>query len=219
MKGDVIVVEPYHRQAAKIIVSELLEDITAREQRTIITVAGESGSGKSETAQAIQDELIAHHINACTIGQDDYFVLPPQTNDVRRRKDPEWLGPEVEVKMDLLTLHIKEAVKGKKVLIKPLIDYQNNIITEEKISLVDVKVVIVEGTYTSLLRPVDKRIFIDRTWEDSLAHRQKRNRGEEVGDPFIEGFLAKEHQIIAEHKPLADIIITKDFKVIFSKVT
>jgi len=216
MKGDVIVVEPYHRQAAKIIVQELIADIRAKERRTIITVAGESGSGKSETAQAIRNELEALQIKARIIGQDDYFVLPPRTNDARRRKDPDWLGPQVEVKMDLLEQHISDTMQGKDELIKPLIDYKKNTITEEHMSLVGIKVIIVEGTYTSLLNRVDKRIFINRTWMDSFEHRKKRNRGEEVGDPFIEGILAKEHQIINEHKRLADIIITKDYEVVIN---
>jgi len=215
MKGDVIVVEPYHRHAAKIIVQELIKEIKEKERRTIITVAGESGTGKSEVAQAIRDELEAHQIKTRIIGQDDYFVLPPHSNDTRRRKDPDWLGPQFEVKMDLLEQHITDAEQGKKAIVKPLIDYQENTITEERISLTDVKVIIVEGTYTSLLNPVDKRIFIDRTWEESLAHRKKRNRGEEVGDPFIEGVLTKEHKIIAEHKHLADILITNEYEIDF----
>ena len=215
MKDDVIVVEPYHRLAANIIVLKLIHAIKEKKRRTIITVAGESGSGKSETAQALRDELEAHQIKACILGQDDYFVLPPRTNDDRRRKDPGWLGPEVEVNMDLLEQHIHEVLQGKKEIIKPLIDYKQNTITEERISLDDVKVVIVEGTYTSLLGQVDVRIFINRTYEDSLEHRKKRNRGEEVGDPFVEGVLAREHEIIAAHKHLADILITKDYEVVF----
>jgi uridine kinase len=117
--------------------------------------------------------------------------------------------------MDLLEQHIHEVLQGKKEIIKPLIDYKQNTITEERISLDDVKVVIVEGTYTSLLGQVDVRVFINRTYEDSLEHRKKRNRGEEVGDPFVEGVLAREHEIIAAHKHLADILITKDYEVVF----
>jgi uridine kinase len=40
-------------------------------------------------------------------------------------------------------------------------------------------------------------------------------RGTEVGDPFIEQVLSVEHKIIAGHNQLADILITKDFSVIF----
>ena len=77
-----------------------------------------------------------------------------------------------------------------------------------------IQVLIAEGTYTSLLKHVDTRIFIARNWLDTLEHRQKRKRGNEVGDLFIEQVLSMEHKIIAGHKQLADFLITKDYDVI-----
>jgi uridine kinase len=35
-------------------------------------------------------------IRSVVLGQDDYFVLPPRSNDMERRNDPQWLGPHVE---------------------------------------------------------------------------------------------------------------------------
>ncbi len=215
MKGDVILIEDYHRAAAKKIVQNLNEDIKSLKRRFIITVAGESGSGKSETAKALQDAFSIKGINAAINGQDDYFVLPPLSNDAKRRSDPQWLGPDVEIKMDLIEQNIIDAIKGKTSLTKPLIDYPNDAILDEVLDLTDMEVLIVEGTYTSLLRNVDKRIFISRTYEDTLAHREKRNRGQEVGDPFVESLLDIEHKIIAGHKHLANIIITKTYDVDF----
>lgn len=78
-------------------------------------------------------------------------------------------------------------------------------------------VVIAEGTYTSLLNHVDRKVFIARNWLDTLDHRKKRNRGNEVGDPFIEQVLTIEHKIIAGHKQLADFVITKEYDVIVIK--
>ncbi|NJO90121.1 MAG: hypothetical protein HC831_15120 [Chloroflexia bacterium] len=49
---------------------------------------------------------------------------------------------------------------------------------------------------------------------DTLPYRQKRNRGNEVHDPFVENILITEHKIIAGHKFLADFIIDKDYNVI-----
>ena len=94
-----------------------------------------------------------------------------------------------------------------------MISYSENTISEEKVSLAGVKVLIVEGTYAALLRKVDCRVFIDRNRLDTMEHRQKRNRGNEVGDPFIENVLKVEHKIIAGHKFLADIVITKEYIV------
>ena len=214
MKGDIIVLEKHHIKAAQKIVPEILEEIRAKPARYIITVAGESGSGKSEMGKAIADELAKAGIKAILLGQDDYFVLPPKSNDAKRREDPEWLGPHVEVKLDILEKNLKDAIAGKDGFIKPLIDYNENSVNEERVSLVGVKVVIAEGTYTSLLKNVDTKIFIARNRLDTLEHRKKRNRGDEVGDPFIENVLKMEHKIIAGHKQLADFLITRDYEVV-----
>jgi uridine kinase len=215
MKGDKLVLQDYHIQAATEIVSHIIRDIRKKKTRYIITVAGESGSGKSETGKAIADELVKFSIKSVLLGQDDYFVLPPKSNDLKRREDPEWLGPDVEVKLDVLEHNLVDAIEGKKEIIKPLVDYDLNNIDDETIDLDGVKVIIAEGTYTTLLKHIDTRIFICRDWLDTLEHRQKRLRGNEVGDPFIEHVLSIEHKIIAGHKQLADILITKDFHVSF----
>ena len=214
MKGDIIVLEEHHRRAAGMIVPQIVEKIKNKATRYTITVAGESGSGKSETGQAVADELEKYGLKSVLLGQDDYFVLPPKSNDAKRRTDPEWLGPHVEVKLDVLEQNLKDAINGQVAITKPLIDYHHNSVEEETISLEGVQVVIAEGTYTSLLKHVDTKIFIARNRLDTLAHRQKRNRGKEVGDPFIEQVLITEHKIIAGHKQLADFVITKDYDVI-----
>jgi uridine kinase len=214
MKGDRLVIRDYHKRAAVEIVSIIIQNIRGKKTRYIITIAGESGSGKSETGKAISDELDKFGIKSVLLGQDDYFVLPPKSNDLKRREDPEWLGPHVEVKLDVLEQNLVNAIQGKIEIIKPLVDYDSNTIEDETINLDGIKVLIAEGTYTSLLKHVDTRIFICRNWLDTLELRQKRKRGNEVGDPFIEQVLSIEHKIIAGHKQLADILITKDYGVI-----
>lgn len=213
MRGDRIVVEEHHSRAAARIAPLVMARIGAGDGRHVIAVAGESGSGKSETARALADLFRAHGLRSVILGQDDYFVLPPRSNDARRRADPEWLGPHVEVRMDLLEANLKDAVEGRPLIIKPLVDYDANSIGEETVTLDGVRVVIAEGTYTSLLRHVDTRIFIARSRRDTLAHRQKRARGSEVGDSFIEQVLETEHKIIAGHRFLADFVITRDYDV------
>ncbi len=217
MKGDIIVLEEHHKQAAAKIVPEIIEKIKNKATRYTITVAGESGSGKSETGKAIADELVKYDIKSILLGQDDYFILPPKSNDAKRREDSEWLGPHVEVKLDVLEGNLKDAINGAAAITKPLVDYDNNSVEDEKISLEGIKVVIAEGTYTSLLKNVDTKVFIARNRLDTLEHRQKRNRGNEVNDPFIEQILITEHKIIAGHKQLADFVITKEYDVIIVK--
>jgi uridine kinase len=214
MKGDILLLQEYHRRAASEIVPHIIDRIRRNDTRYIITVAGESGSGKSETGKAIADELEKYEIKSVLLGQDDYFMLPPRSNDQKRREDPEWLGPHVEVKLDVMEQNLVDAIQGKREITKPLVDYDSNTIEEEIVNLDGIKVLIAEGTYTSLLKHVDTKIFIVRNWIDTLEHRQTRKRGNEVGDPFIEQVLRIEHKIIAGHKQLADFLITKDYDII-----
>ena len=214
MKGDVIVVDDNHRRVAATIAAAIRTQLNARSGRFLVTVAGESGSGKSETAAALAEQLLDAGIRSAVLGQDDYFGLPPKTNDARRRQDPEWLGPHVEVRLDLLQKNVDAALAGEASIEKPTIDYAANTVSTERLDLEGVKVVIVEGTYVSLLRHVDLRIFIARNRLETMAHRMKRNRGNEVRDPFVEGILSAEHKIIAGHRHLADFVVTSDYRVV-----
>jgi uridine kinase len=214
MKGDIILLEEHHRKVACTIVSQLTESINEKPTRYIITVSGESGSGKSETAMAIAGELEKSGIKSIVLAQDDYFYLPPLSNDIKRKEDPEWLGPHIEIKFNLLDRNLKDAINGENEITKPLIDYNENSVVEIKICLTGIKVVIAEGTYTSLLKNTDTRIFIARNRLDTLEHRKKRNRGNEIQDSFTEQILLTEHKIIAGHRQLADYVITKDYEVI-----
>jgi uridine kinase len=214
MKGDVLLLQEYHRRAAGEIVLHIIDKIRSKNTRYIITVAGESGSGKSETGQAIAEELDTYGIKSVILGQDDYFYLPPKSNDKKRRDDPDWLGPHVEVNLDGMEQNLVNAIQGKTEISKPLVDYDSNCIEEETISLAGINVLIAEGTYTSLLKHVDARVFIARNRVDTQEDRRKRNRGAEARDPFIEQVLVIEHKIIAGHKQLADFVILKNYDVI-----
>lgn len=214
MKGDVLVTEGHHRRAAAQIAAELAAPIQAASGRFVITVAGESGSGKSETAAALAEQLGKIGCRAVILGQDDYFALPPRSNDARRRTDSDWLGPHVEIRFDLLQANVNAARAGIGSIEKPVVDYDADSVSTEVVPLDDVKVVIVEGTYVSLLRHVDCRVFISRNRLETFEHRRKRNRGKEMHDPFVESVLGIEHKIIAGHRALADFVVTRDFDVV-----
>jgi uridine kinase len=212
MRGDTIIVEAHHRAAAAAIVPVIIDAIRTSGGKYTITVAGESGSGKSETATAIAEALAEQDISSVIFQQDDYFVYPPKSNDKARRADIGWVGPQ-EVKLDLLDSHLKAFRDGAESIEKPLVVYEDDAVTSEDMSLKDATVAIAEGTYTTLLDNADTRVFIDRSYEDTRAHREKRKRHESELDPFIDEVLRIEHDIISSHKPRADIVIGRDYTV------
>jgi uridine kinase len=212
MRGDIIIVEDHHRAAAGQIVERIAAAVEAKPGRYIITVAGESGSGKSETARAIADAFSEREVGTAIFQQDDYFVYPPRTNDRTRREDISRVGSG-EVRLDLLDTHLQAARDGADEVDKPLVIYEEDRIESELMDLREAKVVIAEGTYTSLLSHVDTRVFIARNRLDTMEHRRKRGR--EDFDPFIEEVLTIEHDVISPHRALADVVITRQYDVEF----
>lgn len=213
MQGDIIIIGDEHRHAADAIVTHLIDEILEMPRRFTMTVAGESGSGKSETGQALAEALAARGVKAVVLQQDDYYVLPPEFNDAARRANFAWVGV-TEVRLDLLDAHLEAAQMGYPTIVKPLVVYSENRIDEEEVSYEEAQVVIAEGVYTSLCSHVDHRVFIDRNRLETMEHRMKRGR--EDFDPFIEKVLTKEHEIISQHRKRADVIITRDYDVEFS---
>ncbi len=212
MQGDAIVVEEHHRRAGRGICEQVLPELQNTDGGYVITVAGESGSGKSETAQALADELGRHDVRCTILQQDDYFVYPPRSNDRARREDITWVGPQ-EVRLDVLEQNVAEFLGGADSVVKPLVVYEQDEITQETLDFGEARVLIAEGTYTTLLPNTDTRVFIDRSYLETRAHREKRARHKSELDPFIDQVLAIEHEIISSHKADADLIVTTDYTV------
>ena len=93
--------------------------------------------------------------------------------------DISWVGPN-EVKLDLLDEHVFKLKGGAKEITKPLVFFAEDRIGEEKVKGGPFEVVIVEGTYTSLVDSVDIRVFIDRNYKQTKKHRLKRAREPDV---------------------------------------
>ena len=210
MKGDKLIIQEEHVKAARHIRNVLCPQIIKALNKFIITIAGESGSGKSEIAAVLSELLSEKGLKSITLEQDDYFVYPPKTNAKMRRKDTGHVGLS-EVNLGLLDQNLQDIMEGKSEIEKPLVIFDEDRIVTETVRLEGIKVVIVEGTYTSILKNVHRRIFIDRTYVDTREIRKRRAR--EKQDEFLEKILEVEHKIISSHQPQADIIVTNNYEV------
>jgi uridine kinase len=205
MIGDKLIIEKHHTDRATEICRLLADRIR---DKFVITVGGESGAGKSELASEIARLLTERGLKASILQQDDYFVFPPKTNHEMRRRNPEQVGPQ-EVKLDFLDSNLRSFKRGENPIYKPLVIFDKDRITTEEMDTSDLKVLIAEGTYTCLLRFADFRVFIDRDYHQTLEARKRRAR--DKFEPFILDVLEREHQIISQHKALADAVIPADF--------
>lgn len=211
MIGDKLVIKKEHLKSGRHIAELLYPMIMKTKGRFIVTIAGESGSGKSELATTITQALLEKGLRSKIIQQDDYFVYPPKTNEKMRREDMDRVGL-FEVNLAVLDQSLCDIIAGKRRIAKPLVIFEDDCITKETLVLDKIKVVIVEGTYTSNLKNVHCHVFIDRTYLDTREARQQRSR--EKQDEFLEKVLEIEHKIISSHKPLAAIVVTKGYEVV-----
>lgn len=213
MIGDAIHIKEAYFITANTI-RGLLYDSLSQSKKFVIGIGGESGSGKSVTAICLQKVLEENGIRSQIIHQDDYFFFPPKTNHEMRVANFDHVGFQ-EVDIALIHQQIEAFKKEDAEIAKPLVNYQENVITSETVDLQNVKVLLIEGTYILQLNNLDYKIFIDRNYQDTLP--QRKARGRESITPFVEKVLEKEHQLIAPLKKDADLIISKDYSVITNK--
>jgi len=176
-----------------------------------VAIAGESGSGKSVLAHSVSSRAQDQGLRSIVLQQDDYFHYPPITNDRRRREDRSRVGLG-EVDMGLMEQHIAEIRRGVSHITKPVVNYPLDFIGQEVVPVLGLDILIVEGTYVSILPGTHCSVFIDRTYLDTVEMRLRRGR--EVMDPFIESILEIEHQIIVAHLARAHLLVTPDDRLV-----
>lgn len=205
MIGDKLVITDYHRQAAATAFPPLTKKIEENGLPLAVTIAGESGCGKSETAAIVAEMCANQGYKTLILQQDDYFILPPQTNHNRRMEDISWVGMQ-EVRLDKLSEDIEVIKSGRgKTIRKPLVIFDENLLTEEEVDVEGIDVVIAEGTYTTTIENADFRVFINRNYKQTKKSRLARSR--DPATDFLEKVLTIEHEIISKHKDLADVVI------------
>ena len=149
MIGDKLVITDYHRQSAAIVFPALIKKIEEIGVPLAVTIGGESGSGKSETAVVLAELCEEQGYRTLILQQDDYFILPPRTNHERRLEDTSWVGLQ-EVRLDKLDEDVRAVKSGReKTIRKPLVVFDENLLTEEEVDVEGIDVLIAEVTYVS----------------------------------------------------------------------
>lgn len=204
--------EPLHVVPRVLEAARVLADLIGIEPsvRTVVAVGGESGSGKSTTALALQAALSERSIRATVLHLDGYFHLPPNANQEARMQSLSWVGLQ-EVNMELLQSHVNAFRLGALQLEVPVVDYAQSSINVQCIDISESEVLIVEGTYALYLDRIDHGVFMPQTYRETRSVRQARTR--EVYDPFVEHVLDIEHHLVQKSAPRAKFRITSNYKV------
>ncbi|MGZ3756526.1 MAG: glycoside hydrolase 100 family protein [Mucilaginibacter sp.] len=181
-----------------------------------ISIAGESGSGKTTLSKLFGQILRERGLKVLLLHQDDYFILPPKKNHEARLNDFSLVGSG-EVRLKLLDKHINKIKSGTiNTLTIPHMDWITDTEQSKIVDVAGIEVVLVDGTYTSLLKEVDYRVFINTNYQQTRKNRVNRNR--ETVTPFIENVLKKESNIIQQHFVLADIVIDNQLNIVNSSL-
>jgi uridine kinase len=207
MLGDVLLITDNHRKAAEQIVSRLGE---FRSGKVVIAIGGESGAGKSELAHVVARRLKDRGELAKILHIDNYYRVRPQERMVWRKEHGiESVGLS-EIDWDLLDWHIT-GFRGSKEAILPCIDLLTDQIDKLITSFEGIKYLIVEGLYP-LNIDADLRILIDLTYHETK--RAQVVRGKEPQTEWRWQVLEREHQVVQSLRPLADLLVTRDFEVV-----
>ena len=201
---------PEYGTLARSLVAHLTTRGLPERHRSVIGVAGESGSGKSVTATSLARALRDAGSPAVVLHQDDYFVLPPRANHAAREQDMGRVGPG-EVNLKLLQSHVAAYRGGSAGLDAPTVDYAEDRFATQRVEFGGIRVLVVEGTYVLGLEGLDSRIFLEASYADTQDRRRARAR--DTDSPFVEQVLAIEHQIIARQAALADLLVDAHFTV------
>ncbi len=183
-------------------------------QRRVVGVAGESGSGKSMTADGLARACNDAGLRTLVLNQDNYFFLPPRTNHEHRIESLDNVGVH-EVDLALIASHIAAFRARASDVVAPLVDYPGNRFMTQTFNFAEFELLIVEGTYVLQLDDLDVRIFLEATHEDTQERRRIRNR--DIDAPIIAQLLMIEHEIIARQAAVADVLIDSDFQLIRSR--
>ncbi len=206
---SIVLKEEYFELSAGL-VDRLEQQSLLEQNKLVIGICGESGSGKSVTAKCLQIELEKRNINSLILHQDSYYRLAPKENHERRKSDISWVGTN-ELKIELLQSHIEQFKKQEEKIIVPIVDYEKNVFIQHPKMIRDKTVLIVEGVYAFLLEHLDYKVFMERTYQETLMKRKSRTR--EIYDPFVEKVLDIEHSIVQPLRIKADVIIKKDYSI------
>lgn len=213
MHGDVLLIQKKHIRVAEDIVKRISGNIIENKiNKFVISISGESGSGKSEVAHLISRFLKDKGILAKVLHTDNYYALPSKKRYELRKKSGLASIDYTEYNWKLIEKHVRE-FKENKISVLPfldlLTDQTDKLITDFK----EIRVLIMEGLYSLYYDgSTDLKVFIDVDYTD--AKKAQILRKKEKFDEFRLKVLEREHEVVQLLKPKADLIITKDFKVI-----
>ena len=210
MLGDILLIEEKHKKAGEVIIQKILEQ---KNDKYIVAISGESGSGKTELAHVVARGLRKHGIMAKPLHTDNYYNTHPlERREWRQKHGIENVVGYDEYRWDAIYKNIDD-FKNSRVSEMPCVD----LVTEQVDTLITdfngIDVLVLDGLYAIKTESVDLRVFIELTYLETKKKHTKDVRGKEVMDEVRWATLAQEHRMVQSLKSMADLFVDLDYGV------
>lgn len=212
MLEDVLLITDKHRSVAAEIVSEILDK---REDKFVVAISGESGSGKSELTHVVAKELRKKGIFAKPIHIDNYYNTHPLERMAYRLENgiKESVGMQ-EYRWDLVNRTIDDFKNDRKSTM-PCVDLVTEQVDELTTDFKGIDMIIIDGLYAINAEQVNLRIFIELTYHQTKM--AQADRGKESLSPTRFEILEQEHQQVLSIKHKADLFVNMDYQLVRAK--
>ena len=209
MLEDVLLIADKHREAAAVIVDEILKN---KKDKLIVAISGESGSGKSELTHVVAKEMRKHDIFAKPIHIDNFYnTLPLKRTEWRISKVIEFVVVLFEYKWYELDRVIGDFKNGRKSSM-PCVDLVTEQVDTLTTDFQNVDMLIIDGLYAINAKGVDLSVYIELTYHETK--KAQKDRGKEPQNEYRMRVLEQEHKAALSIKHKADLFVNMDYQVV-----
>lgn len=202
MLGDKVIVQDIHRAKARLILPKVLK-FQEKNNRFILAIAGQSGTGKTEIGSVLQELLFDYNIRVKCLHIDDYYLTHWESRNKQRQKTGV-IGKE-EINWKKLNKVIRDFKANKKKLYVQRIHKYLNSIEHCISSGRKIDVLLIEGLYAGYCN-ADFKVYLDGQISDTYDFRKLRMK-ENPDNAFRQKVLEKESACVCQSKNLCDLVI------------
>ena len=207
MLGEALCVTPQHKKAAKALVEHIKKNT---DEKFIVSISGESGSGKSGIGHEVAHLLKTQGTPAKVMHIDNYYKISPSERSAWRKKHGVQSIGYTEYDWETINRNLAEFRADADEVTMPCIDLLTDQEDLLKTSFKGLGYMVIEGLY-ALQAEADLHVLIDLTYLET--RKAQHLRGKEKMDEWRLQVLEQEHQVVQSLRPKADLIVTSDFDV------
>lgn len=190
-------------------------------EKTVISVYGGSGSGKTSIASALTFYFQDLGIGTYLMSGDNYPHRIPEFNDRERARVYEeygesglkvYLGSEYEINFKEVTEILRQFHERRETIFLRRMGRKPEDLWYEPIDFSDIPVLILEWTHgnNACLEGVDIPVFLESDPESTAKFRKERGRDKDTDSPFTTMVLQIEQNLLEGQRPTAEIIVGRN---------